>query len=535
MLATAEYAYDSGSTMNPSSTVAHLKVFVSYARADGSGLAEELVTALEVVGFGAYLDRHDIAAGEDWEQRLSALIREADTVLFLITPRSVASERCAWEVASAQALSKRIITVLGAVVPDAEIPAELRRLNFINFAPGASFARALAQLTNALRVDLDWIREHTRLGELARRWQERGAVDALLLRDEELAGAQSWMVGWRADLPAVTEAQRKYLAASVQAQDSRADHERQRNETMARANAERADALERREHAMRLLKRRTILAGVGVGTLSLGMAGTALWAVRQRERALEAHIRRESQRQDIAGQIVAYAASPGQMAIDSGARKTSPYTTALLEELAQPNTSLWGALSVTSMRVNRESKGQQRPFVSSDMNGDLYLGQPSPTRRQRALVIAVGNFRHIRHMRFDGVYRDLEAWAGFLRARRFEVAELRDPTLAQLNEALDALRVTHASELPPRLIRTGVSPLSEPNQPPADSLLLVFYAGFGFLSGALRYLAGTDVQGWDAKGTNDPMASSALNVADLETRVRERAAASVLVYDTQFL
>ena len=509
---------------------------MSYARADGGGLADELVTALEVVGFGAYLDRHDIAAGEDWEQRLGALIREADTVLLLITARSVASERCAWEVANARALSKRIIPVLGAKVPEADIPTELRRLNFIDFSPGTSFARALAQLADALRVDLDWIREHTRLGELARRWQERGAVEALLLRDEELAGAQAWMVGWRADLPEVTEGQRAYLAASVQAQDARADQERQRNETMARANADRAEALERREQAMRLLRRRTFMAGAGVGALSLSLAGTALWAVRQRERALEAHIRREAQRQDIAGQIVAYAASPGQMAMDSGAQPTSPYTTALLEELAEPNASLWGALSVTSMRVNRESKGQQRPFVSSDMNGDLYLGQPSSTRRQRALVIAVGQYRHIQHMRFDGVYRDLDAWAGFLRARRFEVAELRDPTLAQLNEALDALRVTQSNEEPPRLIRTGIgAAIPQPDPAPADSLLLVFYAGFGFLAGSLRYLAGTDVKGWETKSADGTMQGSALNVADLEKRVRERAAASVLVYDTQFL
>ncbi|MCB1902330.1 MAG: toll/interleukin-1 receptor domain-containing protein, partial [Rhodocyclaceae bacterium] len=162
--------------------IARLKVFVSYARSDGSALAEELVTALEVAGFEGYLDRHDISAGEDWEQRLDTLIRQADTVVFLITPSAVASERCTWELDLARALAKRIIPVLGLPCAEATIPVDLRRLNFINFAPGNSFARGLGQLVGALRLDLDWIREHTRLGELAQRWEIRERVEALLLR-----------------------------------------------------------------------------------------------------------------------------------------------------------------------------------------------------------------------------------------------------------------------------------------------------------------------------------------------------------------
>jgi TIR domain len=50
------------------------------------------------VGFEPYLDKHDIAAGEDWETRLGRLIEAADTVVYVISPDAVASERCAWEV-----------------------------------------------------------------------------------------------------------------------------------------------------------------------------------------------------------------------------------------------------------------------------------------------------------------------------------------------------------------------------------------------------------------------------------------------------
>ena len=138
------------------------RIFISYARLDSSVLAEELVAALEVVGFEPYLDKHDIAAAEEWEARLGGLIQSADTVVFILSP-----ERCAWEVDHAAELGKRVIPVVGKPVPEAEVPERLRRLNYIFFHEGQSFAQPLAQLATALRQDVDWIREHTRLGEAA--------------------------------------------------------------------------------------------------------------------------------------------------------------------------------------------------------------------------------------------------------------------------------------------------------------------------------------------------------------------------------
>ena len=51
-----------------------LKVFISYARSDGAALAVDLVTGLGLSGFEPFLDRRDIAAAEDWEARLGALV-----------------------------------------------------------------------------------------------------------------------------------------------------------------------------------------------------------------------------------------------------------------------------------------------------------------------------------------------------------------------------------------------------------------------------------------------------------------------------
>src|ERR1700712_746809 len=144
-----------------------LRVFISYARSDASEFAEELLAGLEAPGFDPFLDRHDISPGEDWEARLKNLLREADTVVYVLSPASVHSERCAWEIDTAAELSKRVIPVVAIDVTEAETPAALKRLNYIFFSRGNRFGASLRDLATALRTDLTWIREHTRLGELA--------------------------------------------------------------------------------------------------------------------------------------------------------------------------------------------------------------------------------------------------------------------------------------------------------------------------------------------------------------------------------
>jgi hypothetical protein len=125
------------------------------------------VAGVELAGFRPFLDRHDIAAAEDWEARLGALILGADTVVFILSPAAIKSPRCAWEVERAAELGKRLVPIQGAPVPETEVPERLRRLNYIFFREGQSFTRPLRELAAILRQDVEWIREHTRLGDEA--------------------------------------------------------------------------------------------------------------------------------------------------------------------------------------------------------------------------------------------------------------------------------------------------------------------------------------------------------------------------------
>jgi hypothetical protein len=195
-----------------------LKVFLSYSRKD-SAFAQELLAALELLGFDAYLDKEDIAPGEPWEERLSNLIRLADTVVFVISPNSLTSERCTWEVDETARAGKRLVPVILVQVPDNAVPERLRKLNYVYFVDGQSFSKALGELTRALRADAGWIREHTRYGELAIRWIEREKPAALLLRGSDIDDAKRWQAERPADAPEISANQQAYIEASSKTAD----------------------------------------------------------------------------------------------------------------------------------------------------------------------------------------------------------------------------------------------------------------------------------------------------------------------------
>ena len=78
------------------------KVFISYSRADRA-FTEELAAALgKSADFDILFDRVGIGHGEAWKERLGRLIIECDTMVFVLSPDSVSSEVCAWEIEEAR-------------------------------------------------------------------------------------------------------------------------------------------------------------------------------------------------------------------------------------------------------------------------------------------------------------------------------------------------------------------------------------------------------------------------------------------------
>jgi hypothetical protein len=212
-----------------------LKVFVSYNRSD-LDIADQLVAVLESQGFHIATDRKGIHGAERWEERLGQLILESDVVVFLLSPDSAQSAICAWEVEEAARRGKRIIPVLRRPLDGHEPPARPRDLNYIYLyaertMPGSGWGTGLVRLVEALSVDIEWVREHT--------------------RREELAARKAWRDGRPADAPELTDLQRAYLGASEEEETARASAERERIAEMTAAQEERQKAIEEREAAVK--------------------------------------------------------------------------------------------------------------------------------------------------------------------------------------------------------------------------------------------------------------------------------------------
>jgi TIR domain-containing protein/WD40 domain-containing protein len=273
----------------------NLKVFISYSRRDSVEFADELVAGLKLAGFAPFLDRHDVAPGDEWEERLGGRIAQSDTVVFVISPEAVKSERCVWEVDRTNELSKRLLPVIFKPVPEHEIPKGLSRLQFVRFDTGRGITRPLAELAEALRQDLDWIREHTRLGEIATRWERRGRSESLLLRGDDLEAAKAWMAARRAAAPEITDTQRALISASEEAEAERLGHERAQLERDKAQVAEIKAAQARTARLQRIAR----WAFAAVAAVILIAGGIVAWW--QADKAwLQADKARELARQEVA-------------------------------------------------------------------------------------------------------------------------------------------------------------------------------------------------------------------------------------------
>src|SRR3984957_8698321 len=191
------------------------RIFISYSRKD-MAFADRLEAALRGRGFEPLIDRAEIYAFEDWWKRIEALIGRADTIVFVLSPDSIASEVCGKEVTHALALNKRFAPIVCRRADDNAIPEALRRLNFIFFDEPDKFDAGLARLVDALQTDIGWIRQHTEYGAAARQWAASGRAGGLLLRSPTLDLAEYWISSRPRGAPEPNAETQEFVAKSRQ-------------------------------------------------------------------------------------------------------------------------------------------------------------------------------------------------------------------------------------------------------------------------------------------------------------------------------
>ena len=267
-----------------------LNVFISYSRSDLE-VANQLLNAIQAMKITASIDREGISGAEDWRERLKQLISEADSIIFLLSPSSSTSKMCHWEVEESLRLNKRIIPVLVCPLGDYEPHPQLRKLNYVYLyseprLSGSGFGTGMLQLGNALREDLDWIREHTRLGNLAIRWDDQSRPIDILARGSELLHWKKWRAEQTKNAPELTDLQRQFLSASEAEEEKRHSQTQKEIESRQRMLKEQESAQEAKNIALRKLSRRTNF-GVGLLLALIGIAGIVGYIATQKTLELQ--------------------------------------------------------------------------------------------------------------------------------------------------------------------------------------------------------------------------------------------------------
>jgi TIR domain len=298
---------------------ARLRVFISYSRNDVA-FAEQLASALNPCGFECQMDHHSISGGEEWKQRLG----EADTIIFVLSPDSAASEMCAWEVEEAVRINKRIIPIICRPLEGMNPPSRLRDLQYILFhldpkTPGSGFGTGLANLVTVLNTDFAWMREHTRYFQRATEWNARGRPANRLLSGDDIGEAKAWAARRPKSATQPTALHLDFIRASEQEAEARSSEQRKQLETMAAAQVEREKALHQAEQALKQAadaqrKRASIRIALVVVSVLLVVAGSLGWGAEQKRRIAE-------QQRETAEQLVKQREAAEQYRKDAERRK----------------------------------------------------------------------------------------------------------------------------------------------------------------------------------------------------------------------
>jgi hypothetical protein len=108
-------------------------------------------------------------------------------------------------------LKKRLAPIILERVPNYRVPDSISKINYLFFDEEEAFQERVDQLAQALQTDIVWIKEHTRLGELARRWDERGRGSSFLLRGPDLREAERWANSRPTGAPDITSLHRQFI------------------------------------------------------------------------------------------------------------------------------------------------------------------------------------------------------------------------------------------------------------------------------------------------------------------------------------
>ncbi len=171
------------------------QVFLSWAEPDRESM-NLIRNRLMRESMTLWVSTTDIKTGADFKQMIDKGIEEADNLVYLISPDSLASVYCQQEIEYALRLNKRIIPLLIKPIDLEKVPPQIQALQFINFADNttqAQYEGDFAKLIKILNQDADYYEEHKVLLFKALKWERQKQNPCILLRGYNLRHAESWL------------------------------------------------------------------------------------------------------------------------------------------------------------------------------------------------------------------------------------------------------------------------------------------------------------------------------------------------------
>jgi WD40 repeat protein len=211
-------------------------IFISYSRKD-QDFSHWLVDSFQYYKRDVWLDKDDILPTSQWLAEIYAGIEAAHNFIFIISPDSVYSQVCGWEVAHAIKHNKRLIPVLRRGVDLRELAQQmadpgwegmrpehwkkLAELNWIMFKPEVDQNQAFWDVFKAIDMDIEYIHQHSRFLVDALKWDAGGRKANDTLRGGTLKKAEAWIAHSSGKQPPPTQLHYDYIKASRSATSRR--------------------------------------------------------------------------------------------------------------------------------------------------------------------------------------------------------------------------------------------------------------------------------------------------------------------------
>jgi WD40 repeat protein len=190
-------------------------VFISYSRKNIE-FVRKLNDSLDSSEIEAWVDWEGIPPSSDWMDEIQRAIEGADAFLFVISPDSLASEVCGQELELGIKYNKKLIPILHRDPEQGTVMHEkLSSHNWVYLRDQDNYDAGISKVFESINVDLDWVRQHTRLLQRAREWEDKNRNNSFLLQGADLEEAERWMTQAAAqEGREVVPLQAEYVAAS---------------------------------------------------------------------------------------------------------------------------------------------------------------------------------------------------------------------------------------------------------------------------------------------------------------------------------